>query len=111
MKRLLGVVVCLSILIMLAGCGEKSNSSSSRPEQNENDMLPKNEYSLEKSVRVNGRQGVCYEDGFYYVSVSTTLTKYDKNWKVVKENDKPFVGYKKQVNHIGDIDVYNQELY
>lgn len=38
------------------------------------------------------------------------LTKYDKNWKVVKENDKPFVGYKKQVNHIGDIDVYNHEL-
>ena len=111
MKRLLGVVVCLSILIMLVGCGSKSNTSSARPEQNESDMLPKNEYSLQKAVRVNGRQGVCYEDGFYYVSGSTTLTKYDKNWKVVKENDKPFVGYKKQVNHIGDIDVYNHELY
>lgn len=113
MKRLVSIVVCLSIVIMLVGCGEKSTTSSSsdRPEQNESYMLPRNEYTLEKSVRVNGRQGVCFEDGFYYVSGSTTITKYDKNWKVVKENNNPFVGYKKKVNHIGDIDVFNGELY
>ena len=64
------------------------------------------------SHEVNGRQGIAYENGFYYVSGSTTLTKYDKEWNVLHENNDPFsVGYDKQVNHIGDIDIYQGEIY
>ena len=68
-------------------------------------------YVLNRSVEVNGRQGICYENGYYWVSGSKTLTKYDKDWNIVAENNDPFKGYEIEVNHIGDIDVYNNELY
>ncbi|MCR5793911.1 MAG: hypothetical protein K6G61_01015 [Solobacterium sp.] len=65
-----------------------------------------------KSVHeVNGRQGICTEDGYYWVSGSASLTKYDHDWNVVAENTDPFKSYELEVNHIGDIDVYNNELY
>jgi DNA-binding beta-propeller fold protein YncE len=54
---------------------------------------------------------VCAEGGYYWVSGSTSLTKYDKDWNVVAENTEPFRGYEREVNHIGDIDVYRNELY
>lgn len=69
-------------------------------------------YTLACYHEVNGRQGVACEGDYYYVSGSTTLTKYDKNWNIVAQNDKPFAeGYELEVNHIGDIDVYNGEIY
>lgn len=71
----------------------------------------KHTYTLHAVHPVAGRQGICAEDGFYWVSGSTTLTKYDKEWKVVAENTDPFKGYELEVNHIGDIDVYRNELY
>lgn len=75
------------------------------------DYIPKHQYKLESVHEVNGRQGICTDGKYYYVSGSTTLTKYDKDFNVVLENDNPFEGYKLEVNHIGDIDVYNNELY
>ena len=54
---------------------------------------------------MNGRQGVCVAGDTYWVSGSTTLTKYDKDWNVIAENADPFKGYDIEVNHIGDIDV------
>ena len=74
-------------------------------------MLPKQEYKLNKVVQVFGRQGVCTDGEYYWVSGSKTLTKYDKNWKEVARNTTPFEGYKIPANHIGDIDVYNNEIY
>lgn len=68
-------------------------------------------YEPESVHAVNGRQGVCVEGDYYWVSGSTTLTKYDRDWNVVAENTDPFKGYTLEVNHIGDIDVYNNELY
>ena len=82
-----------------------------RPETDPEIMLPVHEYELISSVEVNGRQGVCSEGDFYWVSGSTTLAKYDKDWKLIKTNDDPFKGYTLEVNHIADIDVYNNELY
>jgi len=112
MKKILCLILCIVLSFQMLGCAKnKSVSNSKRPEMNKAQMLHKNTYSLKSTNRVNGRQGVCYEDGFYYVSGSATLSKYDKNWKLIKENTNPFVGYKKNVNHIGDIDVYNNELY
>ena len=68
-------------------------------------------YELNSSHEVNGRQGVCVENGSYWVSGSKTLAKYDSNWDLISVNDDPFKGYDIEVNHIGDIDVYNNELY
>ncbi len=109
MKKKILVALSMSAL-MLIGCGNK-NVQIKRFEDDSKKMMPRYSYELNSSVKVNGRQGVCCENGKYWVSGSTTLTKYDNNWKEVKVNDKPFEGYKKEVNHIGDIDVYKNELY
>lgn len=71
----------------------------------------KRHYTLSAVQEVCGRQGVCAEGDHYWVSGSTTLTKYDKDWNVIASNEDPFAGYDIEVNHIGDIDVYNNELY
>lgn len=68
-------------------------------------------YKLNRVYEVNGRQGICKENDFYYVSGSTTLSKYDKDFNLILLNDNPFEGYDIEVNHIGDIDIYNNELY
>lgn len=68
-------------------------------------------YKLADVHPVTGRQGICTEGGYYWVSGSGTLTKYDSNWNLLVENTEPFEGYTLEVNHIGDIDVYNNELY
>ena len=68
-------------------------------------------YVLSSVHPVNGRQGVCAEGSFYWVSGSATLAKYDRDWNVVAENTDLFRGYDLEVNHIGDIDVYRNELY
>ncbi len=68
-------------------------------------------YKLADIHPVAGRQGICTEEGRYWVSGSSTLEKYDSNWNLVAENTEPFEGYDLEVNHIGDIDVYNNELY
>lgn len=68
-------------------------------------------YELTSVHRVNGRQGVCVEGDYFWVSGSTTLTKYDRDWNVVAENTDPFAGFDLEVNHIGDIDVWQNELY
>lgn len=68
-------------------------------------------YKLSSVHPVNGRQGICTEGDYYWVSGSGSLTKYDKDWNVVAENTNPFSGYDFEVNHIGDIDVWQNELY
>ena len=73
--------------------------------------LPKYTYKLDKVLEVNGRQGITTDGKHLYVSGSKTLAKYDMNGKLIKENKDPFVGYQKEANHIGDIDIYNNELY
>ena len=60
---------------------------------------------------VAGRQGVACDGKFIYVSCSKALYKYDMNGKLVAENKNPFEGYSIPSNHIGDIDVYNGEIY
>lgn len=98
--------------LFVSGCSVANTQvETNRPEENHKDMLPRYTYSKVKSVEVNGRQGVCSEGDFYWVSGSTTLTKYDQNWNMIAENKEPFIGYEKEVNHIGDIDVYQNELY
>ena len=96
MKKV-GLVFLLILIIFLVGCSNEKNTSIV--------------YSRSAVHQVKGRQGICTDGNYYWVSGSTTLTKYDKDWNVLKENTNPFKGYELEVNHIGDIDVYNNELY
>ncbi len=123
MKKVL-LLVMVAMILMLTACGAAKNTAtesteatkdeavtSARPEDNTSVMLPKYQYKLNGSHEVNGRQGVCSEGDYYWVSGSTTLAKYDKDWNLLKLNAEPFKGYDIEVNHIADIDVYNNELY
>ena len=96
MQKKLLVILSLVSSIMLIGCGKTKAGFK---------------YELADVHPVAGRQGVCSEKGCYWVSGSTTLTKYDSSWNLISENTEPFEGYTLEVNHIGDIDVYNNELY
>lgn len=127
MKRF-SILILSLMIVLLAACGTAQGSSSelsetsetakseasadsARPEDSEAQMMPQYKYALEDVHEVNGRQGVCSEGDYYWVSGSKTLAKYDKNWKLIAENKDPFKGYEIEVNHIADIDVYNNELY
>ena len=68
-------------------------------------------YTLESSHEVDGRQGIAWENGLYYVSGSTTLSVYGADWNRIKTETEPFGAFDAEVNHIGDIDVYDGEIY
>ena len=91
-------VMLLGFILLLVLCGCSGSESAVR-------------YELAEVHPVMGRQGVCAEKGCYWVSGSGTLEKYDSSWELVAENTEPFKGYTLEVNHIGDIDVYDNELY
>ena len=100
MKRIAAVLLTL---LLLCGCAQTIKTEVPGMQTT---------YRLLASHEVNGRQGIAYENGCYFVSGSTTLTKYDKDWNVLAETTDPFsTGFEKQVNHIGDIDVYQNEIY
>ena len=69
------------------------------------------EYRLKQVIPVEGRQGIAADSAFYYVSGSTALYKYDKQGRLVARNERPFEGLPLAANHIGDIDVWNGEIY
>lgn len=92
------IIILIMILTVLFSCGKKIDS-------------PRYGYELKAVHQVAGRQGICVEKDHYWVSGSTSLTKYDKDWNVLAENNDPFKGYEIEVNHIGDIDVYENEIY
>ncbi|MDR2819144.1 MAG: hypothetical protein LBB60_01230 [Desulfovibrio sp.] len=74
-------------------------------------QLPKYTYKLKDSFPVKGRQGIAVDDKFYYVSGSKAIYKYDKKGNLIASNENPFEGYAIPSNHIGDIDVFNGELF
>ena len=90
------LLLCLTSLVFLCGCSNATAAST---------------YKLVEVHPVGGRQGICTEGGHYWVSGSGKLEKYDSNWNLIAENTDPFEGNPLGVNHIGDIDVYNNELY
>lgn len=99
---------------VLLGIGLISSSlyaSNSNCNVSVKNLLPNFEYKLNKIIEVQGRQGITTDGQFLYVSGSKTLSKYDLNGKLILENTQPFIGYKKEANHIGDIDIFNNELY
>ncbi|MBO4919682.1 MAG: hypothetical protein J5365_05945 [Erysipelotrichaceae bacterium] len=108
MKRIITVLLNIVLLFCVFGC---TTGKEDEMENRWKDYVPRQNYELNSVHAVNGRQGICTDGEYYWVSGSTTLTKYDKEWNVVLENRDPFKGYELEVNHIGDIDVYQDELY
>ena len=68
-------------------------------------------YRLKRVFEVEGRQGIATDGQYYYVSGSKTLYKYSKDVKLLLKNEIPFINFEKPANHIGDIDVYNGEIF
>ncbi len=68
-------------------------------------------YGLKRVFEVEGRQGISTDGQYYYVSGSKTLYKYSKDVKLLLKNEKPFINFENPANHIGDIDVYNGEIF
>lgn len=67
-------------------------------------------YRLRAVIPVEGRQGIAVDSNYYYVSDTRALLKYTKQGELVQANRAPF-NDPARVNHLGDIDVYNGELY
>lgn len=96
MRSMIILPICLAAFFILGGCGRANTAVR---------------YELAEVHPVGGRQGICTEGGYYWVSGSGKLEKYDSGWNLIAENTAPFEGFSLEVNHIGDIDVYNNELY
>ena len=86
-------------------------AQTGRPEEDTDRLCPNYTYELSEIHEVDGRQGIAWADGAYYVSGSTTLTRYDADWIPQAFTDEPFAEFEAEVNHIGDIDVYGGEIY
>ena len=108
---ILGLALSVSATAMAATGMSGLSPLDGRPETNAKKMLPKATYKVESVHQVEGRQGVASEGDYFWVSGSKTLAKYDKNWNLIEINKNPFEGYSIPSNHIGDIDVYNNEIY
>ena len=66
---------------------------------------------LSDVIEVAGRQGVAADGEHYYVSGSTALYKYSRSGELLAVNERPFEGLELAANHIGDIDVWNGEIF
>ena len=105
MNRKKGAVLFITaamLVFCLAACGSKTAGDNTA------DMYS---YALDSAHEVDGRQGIAWENGLYYVSGSTSLSVYDAEWNLIKAETEPFGEFEAEVNHIGDIDVYNGEIY
>lgn len=91
------LVLLVIVMLVLSACG--------------NTNIKKQDYELLESIQVAGRQGVAAENGHYWVSGSTGLYKYDDNWNLIAQNEDLFDTFDLEVNHLGDIDVFNNEIY
>ena len=100
MKRLMLLVAVLCALSVLAPQAQAKPVPGA-----------KYDYILKDVFPVAGRQGVTCDGKYIYVSCSKALYKYDMKGKLVASNTNPFEGYSIPSNHIGDIDVYNGEIY
>ncbi|MDR1827773.1 MAG: hypothetical protein LBR29_05540 [Methylobacteriaceae bacterium] len=74
-------------------------------------QLPEYTYKLKDFFEVKGRQGIATDGEFYYVSGSKAIYKYDLKGNLIDSNENPFEGYAIPSNHIGDIDVFDGELF
>ena len=111
------MIICLMLLALISMSVPGYASAPTpitvpgRTEDQAQLLLPRYEYELVSARRVDGRQGIAWQGGEYWVSGSATLSRYDGDWNLIGLNEAPFDGMDGGINHIGDIDVYDGELY
>ena len=130
-EAMLHLVIMVALVAMLFGCADANTNGAGstaepdtgnatapapvtvagRPEKDAANTAPLHAYSLLEAHEVDGRQGIACENGTYYVSGSTTLSRYGADWNLVASATDPFAGFDAEVNHIGDIDVYDGQIY
>ena len=107
--KLLTMLLAALLLLTSASLAESAPVTvMGRPE--ETISGPGDVYDLAAVHEVDGRQGVAWDNGFF-ISGSTTLTKYDVDWKLIAAAEEPFSGFTDEVNHFGYIDASNGEIY
>lgn len=113
--RILRTLGFLLLLTVLSGFAPAALADAApvtvKGRAEESVSIPGYAYTLDGIHEVDGRQGVAWEDGACYISGSTTLTRYDAGWNLAAFAEDPFAGFADEVNHIGDIDIHDGEIY
>jgi len=99
----------MGVALSAFACGEVGRHHGSPHETEEESRCAT--YTLQRVFEVAGRQGIATDGKRYYVSGSKALYVYSRDGELLLENDDPFRDLAKPANHIGDIDVYDGELY
>ena len=68
-------------------------------------------YQLLRVIEVEGRQGVASDGESYFVSGNTSLYRYGETGELLASNENALEGLPLAVNHIGDISVYQGEIF
>lgn len=68
-------------------------------------------YQLLRVIEVEGRQGIATDGQSYFVSGNTTLYRYSKTGELIAKNDQAVEGLPRPANHIGDVSVYEGEIF
>jgi len=68
-------------------------------------------YRLLRVFEVEGRQGVASDGESYFVSGNTSLYRYSETGELLARNENALEGLPPAANHIGDISVYEGEIY
>lgn len=95
----------------IQGCATNPEMVKARPDLTVDAPTALHKYTFKKTIDVKGRQGVTTDGEYYYVSGSKTLYKYNKKGELILRNEQPLKVFKTNVNHIGDIDIHNGEIY
>ncbi len=117
-KTIMAILMATTLTVTIAGCDDDDDDNSDNPIESPIESSiessidsPIHSYTFKRKFEVEGRQGIATDGDFYYVSGSTALYKYDKEGTLLLTNDSPFAHFDKPANHLGDIDVYNGEIY
>lgn len=106
-----------AVIILLLICASAVASvpaplmEKGRPEENVDQLAPGFTYVLAEVHAVDGRQGVAWSEGSGCVSGSTALSRFGEDWEFISGNADPFSDFDVPVNHIGDIDCFDGEIY
>jgi len=107
MKHL--IIILILIALLSSGCSTPATKMATFSKKSDDSSVYT--YRLKRVFEVKGRQGIATDGQYYYVSGSKALYKYSKDVKLLLKNEKPFIHFDKPVNHIGDIDIYNGEIF
>lgn len=110
-NKTLLTVTLVAAVFSIQGCATNPELAKARPDLTVDAQSALHDYSFKKTIDVKGRQGVATDGEYYYVSGSKSLYKYSKKGDLILMNEKPLRMFKANVNHIGDIDIFNGEIY